>query len=107
MDEERNETAGAQHPQRMSQADVSGYNGVTLGEDGTAEKEEAPRTASGVRVYNLSTEGMPLWKKLLTWCAIAAGIVLLCIFAWFFLVGGLVIAGAAAVVYLLKKYILK
>lgn len=89
----------------MSREEVHAYRGLTLNETGEEErKEEIPRKVH-IHFFSLST--VPWWKKVLWGAVFAAVLAALFALAWFLLLGGLVAAGALAVVYLLKRFLVK
>lgn len=103
MDDHKNGVPG-EEPRVMSREDVHDYRGITLSESGEEECREEPGRG-GFHVHVFSPSAMPWWKKGLFWGAAAAVIALFLVAAWFFLVGGLVIAGLAAAAYALKRFL--
>ena len=95
---------------RMSREEAREYRGLTLNENGQEDwKEEAraKRSGSGFHFHVFTPSKLPWWKKAIYLGIAAAFLAAFLMVAWFFLLGGLVIAGAVTVVYLIKKYILK
>lgn len=107
MNEER-PNGTEETPRRMSKEEAKDFRGVTLTEDGREERgEEEREIPHGFQFRILTPSQLPWWKKAIYIGIAAAFLVAFLMVAWFFLLGGLVIAGAAMVVYFIKKYILK
>lgn len=85
----------------MSHDDVAHYEGVTLDGQGREEQQDAP---SGIYIRIHSYSGQPWWKKILLIAAAAGGILLFLSVFGFLLMGVLVIAFFAAVLYFFRSF---
>ncbi len=93
---------------RMSKEEAREYRGLTLNEDGKEDwrrEEQQASPGGGFHFHVFTPSKLPWWKKAIYLGIAAAFLVAFLMVAWFFLLGGLVIAGALMVVYLLKKYV--
>lgn len=105
MIEDNNHDTAQVHeePRVMSDEDVRDYHGLTLNEQGEEEQKEEPHQGIHIEVVDLKT--IPWWKKALYIAGIIAFLALVLAVAWFFVVWGILLFLAGAVVYLLKKYV--
>lgn len=100
---DRNEVR--EEPRVMSKGDVDDYHGLTLNEQG--EQEQSKTSDSFVHVHTVRINELPWWKKVLGVFGIAAFVLLGLVLVWFFFIYGAVVFAVGAVIYLLRKYLLK
>lgn len=102
---ENNQDEVREEPRVMSRDDVNDYNGLTLNEQG--EQEERSTEDSFIHVHMIRVHEWPWWKKLLGVLGITAFILLGLVLVWLFFIYGAVIFLTGAIIYLIRKYILR
>lgn len=102
---ENNQAEVREEPRVMSPNDVNDYSGLTLNEQG--EQEERSTKDSFVHIHTIRIHELPWWKKLLGVLGIAAFILLGLVLVWLFFIYGAVIFITGAIIYLIRKYLLK
>ncbi|MBD9084810.1 MAG: hypothetical protein EGP62_02690 [Dialister invisus] len=89
----------------MSRDDVNDYDGLTLNEQG--EQEERSAEDSFIHIYMIHIHELPWWKKLLGGLGIAVFILLGLVLVWLFFIYGAIVLATVAIIYFIRKYLLK
>ena len=93
---ENNQNEVRKEPHVMSRDDVNDYDGLTLNEQG--EQEERSAEDSFIHIYMIHIHELPCSKKL-----ILLGFVLV----WLFFIYGAIVLATVAIIYFIRKYLLK
>lgn len=101
---ENNQNEVRKEPHVMSRDDVNDYDGLTLNEQG--EQEERSAEDSFIHIYD-SIHELPWWKKLLGGLGIAVFILLGLVLVWLFFIYGAIVLATVAIIYFIRKYLLK
>lgn len=102
---ENNQDEVREEPRVMSPNDVNDYSGLTLNEQG--EQEERSAEDSFVHIHTIRIHELPWWKKLLGVLGIAAFILLGLVLVWLFFIYGAIVLATVAIIYFVRKYLLK
>lgn len=102
---ENNQNEVRKEPRVMSRDDVNDYDGLTLNEQG--EQEERSAEDSFIHIYTIHIHELPWWKKLLGGLGIAVFILLGLVLVWLFFIYGAIVLATVAIIYFIRKYLLK
>jgi hypothetical protein len=96
---ENNQNEVRKEPHVMSRDDVNDYDGLTLNEQG--EQEERSAEDSFIHIYMIHIH------ELLGGLGIAVFILLGLVLVWLFFIYGAIVLATVAIIYFIRKYLLK